>query len=65
MASGGIPLGQWSGSDAINELYETLRRYNDIATRQAATMIRLTRAIVVLTILLFAGLVVQIVLALK
>jgi hypothetical protein len=63
MADSGIPLGVWSGADATNALREEIAKYNAQAAKQAETMIRLTWAIVALTVVLVAGLVVQIVLA--
>ncbi len=63
MADSGIPLGAWSGSDAPNALREEIAKYNAQAAKQAETMIRLTWAIVALTVVLVVGLVVQIVLA--
>ena len=60
MAEGGIPLGEWSGSAATDRLRETIERFNAQAERQTQTMIRLTWALVFLTIVLVIGLVVQI-----
>lgn len=48
----GIPLGQWSGSDATNQLRETIEVSNRKAEKQTQTMVRLTWAIVVLTIVM-------------
>jgi hypothetical protein len=62
-ASGGIPIGKWSGSDATEALRETLVTYSEATAKQTAQLIRLTWALVILTVLLFVGLVVQIVLA--
>lgn len=50
MTKGGIPLGVWSGSDATKELHETIKLFVDRSEKQACTMIRLTRAIVWLTV---------------
>jgi hypothetical protein len=63
VSKSGIPLGEWSGSAATERLRETIDVYNEKATRQADEMVRLTRQLVVLTWLLAAGLIVQIVLA--
>lgn len=60
---GGIPLSKWSGSGATEKLEETVREFNEKASEQTETMIKLTRWIVALTVLLVVGLVVQIVLA--
>jgi hypothetical protein len=61
---GGIPLSEWSGSGATRQLEATIREFNEETSRQTATMIRLTRWIVVLTVVLVAGLIVQIIIAL-
>ena len=61
---GGIPLSEWSGSGATRQLEATIREFNEETSRQTATMIRLTRWIVVLTVVLVVGLVVQIIIAL-
>lgn len=55
-----VPLSEWSGSGATDRLRETLDEYNRATARQTAQLIRLTRALVVLTVLLLVGLVVQI-----
>ncbi len=59
----GIPLGEWSGSNATRELHEAIREFNQEAAKQTAIMIRLTRLIVGLTVVLVIGLVVQIIVA--
>ena len=46
----GIPLGEWSGSDATNALNAAIERFQTRAEEQTKTMIRLTRAIVALTV---------------
>ena len=63
MSEGGIPIGKWSGSDAVDALHNTIRDYQDTATKQTRTIIRLTWAIVTLTIAMLIGLAVQIYLA--
>lgn len=55
-----IPIDQWSGSDATNALHETIKAFNATADKQTRTIIRLTWAILALTGVLVAGLVVQI-----
>jgi hypothetical protein len=60
----GIPLSEWSGSGATDRLHSAIAEFNETATRQTTQLVRLTWALVILTVLLFAGLVVQIVLAL-
>ena len=47
-----IPLGQWSGSDAIDRLRETIGALNKQSEKQNRTMVRLTWAILVLTIVM-------------
>jgi hypothetical protein len=59
----GIPLGQWSGSDATKELHDTIKEFNEASTRQTRHLTILTCAIVILTILMLIGLGVQIYLA--
>jgi hypothetical protein len=63
MPDRGIPLGQWSGSEATDRLHATVAEYSEVAARQTAQLVRLTWVLVVLTCLLFVGLIVQIVLA--
>ncbi len=63
-ASGGIPLGVWSGSDATDQLRTTIVELNETTARQTRQMIRLTWALVVMTAVLIAGLGYQIWLAL-
>jgi hypothetical protein len=45
----GIPLGEWSGSDATKKLRETIEISNQQAEKQTRMMVRLTWAIFVLT----------------
>jgi hypothetical protein len=52
MPETGIPLSVWSGSGATDELRNTIIAFNAVATRQAATMIYLTWAIVCLTVVM-------------
>jgi hypothetical protein len=59
----GIPIGQWSGSDAVHELHETIKQFNEASSKQTKHLIILTWAIVVLTIMMLIGLGVQIYLA--
>jgi len=65
MAQGGIPLGEWSGSNATRELHETIRAFNTAAEKQTAEIISLTRQLKWLTFAMFVAAVVQIVLALR
>lgn len=56
----GIPLGEWSGSDATRALHETIKAYQEESGRQTAKMIRLTEAITLLTVVMLLGLALQI-----
>jgi hypothetical protein len=62
-SNSGIPLGQWSGSDATNALRDTIVRLNTAADIQTREMIRMTRWIMWLTIVMAVGVAVQIALA--
>jgi hypothetical protein len=62
-SEGGIPLSEWSGSGATDRLRVTVERYSEVTAEQTAELIRLTRFLVILTWLLFFGLIVQIFLA--
>jgi hypothetical protein len=61
---GGIPLGRWSGSDATNALRETIERLSSAADAQTREMVRMTRWIVWLTVVMTAGVATQIVIGL-
>jgi hypothetical protein len=65
MAIKGIPLGEWSGSDATKALHETIKEFSKASGRQTKWMLGLTWAIAVLTLVMAFGLGVQIWLALK
>lgn len=65
LSNSGIPLGQWSGSDATRELHETIRQFNAEADKQTRQMIRLTRVIIGLTVAMLVLVGVQIVVAIK
>jgi hypothetical protein len=58
-----IDLGEWSGSGATDRMHQTLDEYAKAANRQTHQLIGLTRQLVILTVVLVIGLVVQIVLA--
>jgi hypothetical protein len=45
----GIPLGEWSGSNAIRELHETIKQFNIETSRQTRQLVVLTYIIAVLT----------------
>lgn len=61
--SAGIPLGQWSGSDATKELTETLKKFNESSGKQTRQMVILTWVIAILTFFMLIGLIVQIYMA--
>ncbi len=61
----GIPLSQWSGSDATKELQETIKRFNVASANQTKQLLVLTLVIAILTSLMLIGLGVQIYLATK
>jgi hypothetical protein len=48
----GIPLGQWSGSDAKERHRETIEASNLQAEKQTRTMVRLTWVIAALTLVM-------------
>lgn len=50
--SGGIPIGQWSGSDATDRLTAVIIDSNEETKRQTAKMVTLTQWITYLTIAL-------------
>ena len=49
MAKGGIPLGQWSGSDATDRLRAVIEENQQATERQTRSMIRLTWVMTFLT----------------
>ena len=57
----GIPIGQWSGSDAVNALHETIKQFNEATAKQTSWLLRLTWAIVVLTVVMTAAVIIQVV----
>jgi hypothetical protein len=60
MPEGGIPLGEWSGSNATQELHKTIKEFNQAAGAQTWTMIRLTKLIAALTAVMTVAVLVQI-----
>ena len=64
-ASGGIPLGEWSGSNATRDLHETIKQFNEKAEKQTQQMVRLTRVIAWLTFVMLVAVIAQIVFAVK
>ena len=63
--SSGIPIGQWSGSDATRELTQTIINLNKSTERQTRTVVRLTWAIAIMTLVMTVGVGVQIWIALR
>ena len=63
LPNSGIPLGESSGSNATQELHETIRAFNAATERQTHEMLRLTRVLTVLTAIMLIAVVVQIVVA--
>lgn len=57
---GGIPLGQWSGSDATDRLRQTVEKFAEDSKKQTRTMIGLTVAIAALTVIMVVEIAVQI-----
>ena len=62
MGGNGIPIGQWSGSDATDELRKTILQLNEAAEIQTREMVRMTRWIMWLTVVMAVGVGAQIVL---
>jgi hypothetical protein len=58
--AGGIPLGQWSGSDATDALRTSIETFQAESSRQTATMIRLTWTIAGLTVVMLGAVLMQI-----
>ncbi len=63
LANSGIPLGEWSGSNATRELHETIKQFNAAADEQTRQMVRLTKKIMWLTVAMLVLVGVQIVVA--
>ena len=61
--SKGIPLGEWSGSDATKELTETLKTFNESSGKQTRQLIILTWVIAILTFFMLIGLIIQVYMA--
>ena len=61
----GIPLGEWSGSNATRELHETIKQFNEKTERQTQKMVRLTKVIAWLTFVMLVAVAFQIVVAIK
>ena len=54
-----IPVGQWSGSDATRELTQNIISLNEAANRQNRSMITLTWAIAIMTLVMLVGVALQ------
>jgi hypothetical protein len=61
MPDSGIPLSEWSGSGATDGLRAVIVEFSETAEAQTRTMIRLTKLIAWLTVVLVIGLVIQVV----
>ena len=61
LANSGIPLGQWSGSDATKALHQSINEFNEVTTKQTRTIIRLTWAILFLTAVMTVAVILQLV----
>jgi hypothetical protein len=60
---GGVPIGDWPGANATNQLHKMIEEFNEPTKRQTNQMVVLTWIIAILTFLLFVGLIIQIWLA--
>ena len=45
----GIPMGEWSGSDAVKELQRTIEKFNERTSKQTRWLLILTVVLTVLT----------------
>ena len=59
-----IPLEDWSGASATNELHETIKEFKQASHRSSQRMLGLTWAIVFLTLVMFLAVAAQVFLAL-
>ena len=60
-----IPLDEWSGAKATKELHDTIKKFSEASSMQTRQMLRLTWAIVGLTIAMLVAVIVQIIVALS
>jgi hypothetical protein len=60
MAKGGLPIGEYSGSDATKALHDTIKKYQEESSRQTDKMVKLTVAITWLTVVMLIAVLVQI-----
>jgi len=65
MTESSIPLGEWSGSTATRELHATIKEFNAAATRQTTAMLRLTRWILGLSVVMTVAVMLQIVMTIR
>jgi hypothetical protein len=63
MVKGGITTGEWSGSDATNQLREVIEKQHEQTAWQSKVMVWLTVAMFVLALVTTAATVVQVWLA--
>ena len=64
MATSGIPIGEWSGSDAVQALHRSIEEHQRTTARQTTHSIVLTWVMAGLTLVMTIGLGIQIWLAL-
>jgi hypothetical protein len=62
-ATGGIPIGMFSGSDSVDALHKSLKEFNEKTSAQTNQLILLTWVIAILTLVMTIGVGVQIWLA--
>lgn len=60
LPNSGIPLGEWSGSDATRELHATIKEFNEKSGKQTEQIIRLTKVIALLTFVMLLAVIAQI-----
>ncbi len=65
MAKGGIPLGEWSGSDATDRLRAVIEKQHEQTARQSKVMVWLTVMMFVLAVVTTAATLVQVWLAFR
>ena len=65
MPKSGIPIGEWSGSDATDRLRAVIERQHEQTARQTKVMVWLTVAMFFLALVTTAATVVQVWLALR
>lgn len=65
MITAGIPLDQWSGSKATEELHNTIKQFNKISSKQNTRILILTWIIAILTFIMAIAVSIQIWIAIK